>query len=125
LINAVALGLVIPVLSLGSIVRNEIFLHYLPRYQAMTDLLIKRAAASLPDSVVHLPSGGRSLLLNDSVLIERKDKNFVVLYTTRDSSAVGHSGYMYLSADDPEAVKAKRPELWYKRLAPNWYLWGD
>jgi hypothetical protein len=126
LISGIALGLFIPTIRLGGDVRDQIFLFELPTYQKITDLLISQEGIKSADTTVDFPLGYTSGLVNDEhALIERGDDNSItVLYLTRDSSALGHSGYLYSSDDNLDALKAKRPETGFCRLAPHWYLWA-
>jgi hypothetical protein len=119
LINAVALGAFIPALALGGFIRVHLFLADLPRFQTMTNLMIQDNATTFPSSYSHL-------LVSDHVIIDHgQDNNVTVLYFTPDSSAVGHSGFLYRSDDDIQALKGEFPDFGFRRIAPKWYLWGS
>jgi hypothetical protein len=126
LIIVSVIGLFVPTMILGGHLRNQIFLAELPIYQKITDILVSQVQYRASDTTVCFPPGYTSNLVNDQrALIERSDDNSItVLYFTRDSSALGHSGFMYRSDDHPDVLKMKRPEMGFKRIAPKWFVWG-
>ncbi len=126
LISIVALGLFIPTLILGGKLRNEIFLFELPTYQKITDILISQKQIKANDPVVPFPAGYTSELIDDRYAsVRRDDSSITVLYLTRDSSAIGHAGFMYRSDDDPTPLKKQDPEMGFRRIAPHWFTWGS
>jgi hypothetical protein len=126
LIIAIAICTGILALKLGAALRDQIFLWELPKYQKITDLLI-REQTTAANTDVCFPSGYTSELVNDKrVSIEQgKDKAITVIYFTRDSSALGHAGYLYRSDDNLESLHKLHLRMGIGRLAPKWYVWGD
>jgi hypothetical protein len=127
LISIVTLGLFIPTMRLGGDLRNWMFLSELPTYQKITDILINQKQINPNDEVVPFPSGYSSSLLNDQhAAVERNnDGSIVVLYLTRDSSALGHSGYFYSSNADPAVIKKHHPDMGFYPIAPHWFWFAD
>jgi hypothetical protein len=126
LINAVALGAFIPTLALGGFLRDQIFLANLPIYQAVADSSVAHVKSSDTDLWNGYPTGFSSSLVGEHVLVRRSsDGAFTVMFVTRDSSAVGHAGYLYRSDDDESELRRENPDAGFKRLVPNWYVWGD
>jgi hypothetical protein len=127
LLSGLYLGLAIPFLYLGGFLSNQIFLWELPQYQAVTDLMVQqeKTKAAVFRTRVELPPGYEYLFVSPKASIECDENNIVtVLYTTNDSSAVGHAGSLYRSDDDPAPLKNEHSTFGYVRLAPCWYLWG-
>jgi hypothetical protein len=124
-IVAVALVSFIPVVWLGNLIRIQLFLAYLPDYQIMTEQVLQRSTSDRFNSSLAFRGPSWALLVRDRAMVTRyKDGDIIVLYSTWDSSALGHSGFMYCSSDDPEVMKAKHNTFGYKKLAPYWYEWG-
>ena len=114
----------ISAMILGGEIRKQLFLHSLPDFDRMTMQLIQQhpndrfGAEELPE--------GWNYLVADYASVRRGENGSVaVLYLTRDSTAVGHSGFMYYSGVDPKVIFPNDRETGFKRIAPNWYLWGD
>jgi hypothetical protein len=59
------------------------------------------------------------------VLINSTKGNVTVRYISRDSSALGHRGYMYRSDDNPVALEREFLRMGYTRLAPHWFFFSD
>jgi len=129
LINVTLCLLFFPTIRLGDFLRERLFLMHLARFQEVTNLLVGNEAANLNrgDSyrVTRLPPGCSDLHVADNVLIDSKQKNITVRYVSRDSSALGHRGYMYRSDDDPAALRTDFPRLGYTRIAPHWFFFSD
>jgi hypothetical protein len=121
--------LVFPTIRLGNFMNERLFLMHLTRFQEVTNLLVENQTAKLNggDSfvVTRLPTGYSDLHVAGTVLIDSKQRNITVRYVSRDSSALGHRGYMYRSDDDPAAIEREFPRLGYKRIAPHWFFFSD
>ncbi len=117
--------LIIPTIRLGGFFQERLFLMHLTRFQEVTNFLTEKEAARLNhgDTVIMtgLPSSYSDLHVADRVLISSKQKNITVRYVSRDSSALGHSGYMYRSDDDPAALEREFPNVGYRRIVPHWF----
>jgi hypothetical protein len=104
-------------------------LRHLPRFQQITDVLIRdeRAKANAEAFLVavKLPPAYRDLDVGDTVLIDSRKENVTVRYITRDSSALGHRGYLYALDDSPAGLLNEYPSLGYHRLAPHWFFFSD
>jgi hypothetical protein len=128
-INATICLLFFPTTRLGDSLRERMFLRHLSRFQAVTNLLIENAAPTfnlgISFTVTQLPPGYSDLHVADKVLVDSKQKNITVRYISRDSSALGHRGYMYRSDDDPAALMREFPRLGYTRIAPHWFFFSD
>jgi len=129
LINVTLCFLIVPTIGLGDFLSERLFLMHLKRFQEVTNLLTENEAAKLNggDSfvVTRLPTGYSDLHVAGTVLIDSKQRNITVRYVSRDSSALGHRGYMYRSDDDPAAIEREFPRLGYKRIAPHWFFFSD
>jgi hypothetical protein len=126
LISFVALVLFIPAVILGNDLRDKIFLFELPYYQKITDSLIDQSSASAKDYLVVVPPDFSSAFVNDKhASVDRSEGGVTVLYFSRDSSAVGHAGYLYRSDDDIAELKKQDPHMGVYRIAPHWFSWGD
>jgi hypothetical protein len=127
LINITLCFLIVPTIGLGDFLRARLFLMHLTRFQEATNLLIENEAAKLNRGdtliVTRLPAGYSDLHVADKVLIDSKQKNITVRYISRDSSAIGHRGYLYRSDDDPAALTREFP--WLTRIAPHWFFYSD
>ena len=125
LIIAALIVLFVPAIILGDALRERIFLAELPAFQKMTDLLISQGVPAHGFATVQLPPSFLNPLVSDHASIERGEDNVItVTYFTGDSSAVGHSGFLYRSDDNPEPLKKEHARMGFRRLAPLWYLWG-
>lgn len=126
-INAAACLLVFPTIRLGDLVAKELFLKHLDRFEEATNLLTRNEAAQREGSLTdaRLPPGYADLHVAEHVLISSKQGSITVRYISRDSSALGHRGYMYRSDDDPVALEEEFPHLGYSRLAPHWFSFSD
>ena len=117
--------LIFPTIRLGGVFAERLFLMHLTRFQEVTSLLTEKDAAKLNrgDTVIMtgLPSSYSDLHVADRVLIISKQKNITVRYLSRGSSALGHSGYMYRSDDDPAAFEREFPKVGYRRIVPHWF----
>jgi hypothetical protein len=124
LIYVLILTLVIPTVIFGNWLNRERFLFELPRYQQLTDQLLENATPKT--RAVYIPPNYSDLVLYPSALVRHEASGGVsVWYLSGDSSAVGHSGYVYQSNDDLAALKHDHPEAGFSRIAPRWYLFGD
>ncbi len=129
-INAIVLLLFFPTVDLGSFMRNRVFLMRLPKFQQATDLLIESTKAKVDGQpfstlVVPLPVGYSNLNVLDKAQIRSTDGNNTVRYFNRDSSALGHSGYMYRSDDSSMALNRDYPKSGYTRVAPHWFFFSE
>lgn len=129
LLNVVVCLLFFPTIRLGDSLRDRIFLMRLARFQEVTNLLIGNEAAKVNHeayvTAARLPPGYSNLHVADMVLINFTKENITVRYITRDSSALGHRGYMYRLDDNPAALTKDFPELGYTRIAPHWFFFSD
>jgi hypothetical protein len=129
LINVAICLLFFPTTRLGVFLRERLFLMNLTRFQEVTNLLMENQTARLNHGDSHigaqLPPAYSDLHVADYVLIDSKQKNITVRYVSRDSSALGHRGYMYRSDDDPAALRTEFPRLGYTRLSPHWFFFSD
>lgn len=129
LINVTVCLLFFPTTQLGDFFRERLFLRHLSKFQAVTNLLLENEAPKFNLGVslteTRLPPGYSDLHVKDRVLIDSKQKNVTVRYISRDSSALGHRGYMYRSDDDPAALRSEFPNLSYERIAPHWFFFSD
>lgn len=129
LINVIVFLLFIPTTHLADVVRERLFLRHLARFQDATNLLIRNGAAKLNDGdcfiLTRLPAEYTDLHMADTVLIDSKQKNITVRYVSKDSSAIGHRGYIYLSDDNPDTLNRDFPQFGYKRIAAHWFYYAD
>jgi hypothetical protein len=128
-INLVVVLLLFPTINLGGYLRDRIFRSRLPKFQAATDVLKERESAKAESAnssiMVPLPPGYSNLDVKDRVLISSTKRNITVRYFERDSSALGHSGYMYRSDDDPTELSKEFPNTGYTRVAPHWFYFSE
>ena len=128
-INAIIFLLLFPTIDLGSFLRDRVFLMRLPKFQEATDLLINREKAKVDSegfsTLVPLPPSCSNLDVLDKVQISSTHGNVTVRYFNRDSSALGHSGYMYRSDDNPTALEKEYPKTGYSRVAPHWFFFSE
>jgi hypothetical protein len=128
-INAIILLLLFPTIDLGSFLRDRVFLMRLPKFQQATDLLIEsekaKAESERFSTLVPLPATYSNLDVLDKVEISSTHGNITVRYFNRDSSALGHSGYMYRSDDNPAALDKEYPKTGYTRVAPHWFFFSE
>jgi hypothetical protein len=128
-INLAVVLLLFPTLNLGGYLRDRIFLSRLPRFQEATDLLIKNEKAKTDGErfsiLVPLPASYSNLNVKNRVEIGSTNENFTVRYFNRDSSALGHSGYMYRSDDSAAGLEKQYPKTGYTRVAPHWFYFVD
>jgi|SRR5215467_1532039 len=129
LINAAFCLLFFPTTRVGSVLRDRLFLAHLARFQEVTNLLIKNQPAHVTTeasvSVVRLPAGYSALHVADQVLIDSTREGITVRYISRDSSALGHRGFMYRSDDDAIGLGKEFPRLGCTRVAPHWFFFSD
>jgi hypothetical protein len=129
LINIFVCLLFFPTTRIGGLLGERLFLMHLARLQEVTNLLIKNEAAKVnPETsiiVARLPPAYSNLHVADTVLINSTKENITVRYISRDSSALGHRGYMYRSDDNPTALTRDFPRLGYTRIAPHWFFFSD
>lgn len=129
LINVLICLLVFPTAKLGSLLKDRLFLTHLEKFQEVTNLLIENARAANKEKVfrtgAQLPDKYSSLHTSRTVLLDFTPEGVSVRYFTRDTSALGGSGYLYRSDDDPVALKKDFPRLGFKRLAPHWFFFAD
>ena len=109
--------------------RDWLFLRHVERFQAVTDLLIKneRARANTEEfsTVVHLPPGYSDLHVAETVFVKSAKGNTTVEYLVRETSALGHSGYIYRADDNTTALEKDYPRIGYTYLAPHWFFFTD
>jgi hypothetical protein len=124
-LNGAFLLLFWPTLDLGRFLSDQLFLKHLTRFQQVTDVLLRNEEAKYAGrtftDMLDLPAAYSNLHVKEKVQIRRTEMSTSVLYLNRDSSALGHSGYMYRSDDDPGALRKDYPKMGYTRLAPHWF----
>jgi hypothetical protein len=129
LVNIVFCLLFFPTISLAGSLRDRLFLKRLPRFQAVTNLLIKDEVAKTNGDVfsivISLPPGYSDLNVLDRVLISSTKENITVRYALRNSNALSHRGYMYRSDDNPMALSVEYPKAGYTRVAPHWFFFSE
>jgi hypothetical protein len=129
LINAAVCLLFFPTIRAGGMLRDRLFLRHLARFQEVTDLLIanKRARTNAEEfsTAVQLPSSYSDLHVAGTVLIKFTKANTTVEYLARETSALGHSGYIYRSDDSAAALEKDYPRIGYTHLAPHWFFFSD
>ena len=122
-INIATCLLFFPTTWLGNSLRERVFLRHLSKFQAVTNSLIENEApksnlgVSLSQTL--LPPGYSDLHVADKVLVDFKQTNITVRYISRDSSALGHRGYMYRSDDDSAALEREFATYGYTCMAPR------
>ncbi len=128
-VNIVFCLLLFPTIILGSSLRDRLFLKRLPRFQEVTNLLIKDEMAKTNgdavSSVVSLPPSYSNLNVLDNVLISTTKENITVRFALRNSNALSHRGYMYRSDDDPRTLSKEYPRTGYTRVAPHWFFFSE
>jgi hypothetical protein len=128
-INAIIFLLLLPTINLGSFLRDRLFLMRLPTFQEATELLIKSEKAKVDSggisTLVPLPASYSNLNVLDRVEISSVRGNVTIRYFNRGSSALGHSGYMYRSDDDPTLLDTDYPKTGYTRVAPHWFFFSE
>jgi hypothetical protein len=101
----------------------------LPQFQEATDILVKdeiaKANGDVPPHMVSLPPGFSNLNVADHVLIGSTKGTVTVRYPFNNSSALGHSGFMYRSDDSELALSKEFPKTGYTHLAPNWFFFSE
>jgi len=130
LINVAVCLLFFPAIRAGSLLRDRLFIRHLARFQEVTETLIanERARASREEysTSVRLPSSySDGLNVADTVFIECTKENTTVEYLVRETSALGHSGYMYRSDDNAVTLAKDYPRIGYTHLAPHWFFFTD
>lgn len=129
LINVVVCLLFFPTIRAGGMLRDQLFLRHLARFQEVTNFLIEneRARANTEEfsTVVHLPSGYSDLNVAGTVLIKSTKENTTVEYLVRETSALGHSGYIYRLDDNTIALEKDYPRIGCTHLAPHWFFFSD
>jgi len=128
-INVVVFLLLFPTASLGVFLSNRLFLMRLPEFEEATNVLVENEKAK-PEGerssrVVPLPPRYSNLPVKGLVHIRPTGENITVRYFNRDSSALGHSGYMYRSDDNPTALEKEYPNTGYTRVAPHWFYFSE
>jgi hypothetical protein len=100
-----------------------------PTFQEATELLIKSEKAKVDSggisTLVPLPASYSNLNVLDRVEISSVRGNVTIRYFNRGSSALGHSGYMYRSDDDPTLLDTDYPKTGYTRVAPHWFFFSE
>ena len=128
-INLAVCLLAYPAIYLGASLRDRIFLKHLSRFQAATTLLVEDATPKFGTGVSEvehrLPSGFADLGVADRVLIDSKQGAITVRYISRDSSALGHRGYLYRSDDNLAGLRRDFPRLEYSRVVRGWFTFSD
>lgn len=129
LINVAVCLLFFPTIRAGAMLRNWLFLRHLTRFQEVTNILIaqERARANTEEflTVAHLPSGYSDLYVADRVLIKSAKENTTVEYLARETSSLGHSGYIYRLDDNTDLLRKDYPRIGYTHLAPHWFFFSD
>jgi hypothetical protein len=129
LINVVIAMLSRPAARLGGFLQNRLFLAHLPRFQQITEKLIREEQAKPhPDSyiaIATLPPGNSNLRVLNNVRIDATKASITVRYIVRNSSALSHRGYMYRSDDNPTALEKEFPHTGYTHLAPHWFYFSE
>jgi hypothetical protein len=129
LINVAICLVFFPAIRAGGILRDRLFLRHLARFQEVTDFLIanERATANADEFavVVQLPLTYSDLRVADKVFIKSIRGDTTVEYLERETSALGHTGYMYRSDDSATALEKDFPKMGYTHLAPHWFLFAD
>jgi hypothetical protein len=128
LINVATCLLFFPMSWFGDSFRERIFVRHLSRFEETTNFLIENEASKSnagTSSVAQFPPGYSDLHVADKVLIDRQQNNITIRYITRDSSALGHRGYLYRSDDDVAALEKEFPRLEYTHVAPHWFFFSD
>src|SRR5690348_2250853 len=109
LINVAVCLLFFSAIRVGGIVRDQLFLRHLARFQEVTNFLIanERATANPGEFavVVQLPASYSDLRVADKVYIKSSNGDTTVEYLERETSALGHTGYMYRSNDSTTALE--------------------
>jgi hypothetical protein len=128
-VNIIFCLLLFPTMSLGGSLRDRLFLTRLPRFQEVTNLLIKdevaKANGNVFSTVVSLPPGYSSLNVLDRAFISSTPENITVRYALRNSNALSHRGYMYRSDDDSQTLSKEYPKTGYTRVAPHWFFFSE
>ncbi len=129
ILNAMICLLLFPTMNLGGSLRNRLFLRRLPKFQEVTNHLIKDELAKANgedfSDIVSLPPQYSGLNVLDRVQIRSDKENITVRYAMRDSSALGHNGYLYRLNDDPAALSKDYPKMGYTRVAPHWFFFSE
>jgi hypothetical protein len=129
LINVIIALLLFPTIRLGGYFRGRLFLRRLVRFQEVTNLIVEaertKAQREVFSAVVPLPLSYSDLNVLDRVQVSSTKENITVRYATRDSSSLGHSGYMYRSDDDPLSLRREYPNTEYARVAPHWFFFSE
>ena len=126
---AVAVGSMIPVITLGGEIRERLILHSLPDFQRMTDQLaagtpdfehIDARFASTPTeryTLAQTPKGWSCLVRDNVSIFRHKDGSLSVWFMTEDSGFIRRM-LIYCSNDDPQSFY---PDWPLKRIAPKWF----
>jgi hypothetical protein len=129
LINVAFCVLLFPATRLGGIIRDRAFLTRLPKFQELTEILVKKeiakAGGDTPAHVVSLPPGFSDLNVADHALISSTKGNITVRYSVKNSNALSHRGFMYRSDDSETGLSQEHPKAGYTRLAPNWFFFSE
>jgi hypothetical protein len=129
LINVAVCLLFFPTIRAESILRDRLFLLHLARFQEVTDSLIanERARANTEEfsTAVQLPPSYSDLRVAGTVWIKSTKGNTTVEYLARETSALGHNGYIYRSDDSAAGLEKDHPEIGYTHLAPHWFWFND
>jgi len=101
----------------------------LSEFQQVTDQLIRDEKDKLGKdefrAVLALPPNHPKLNVMDNAQISVLKSDICVRHFSRDSSALGHGGYMYRSDDDPVALEREFPHTGYTRVAPHWFFFSE
>lgn len=124
LVSLLALLLFVPAILIGEKIREEIFLFNLAYYQSVADRLIAESKKQSDNSTVQFPPGLSSILVDERASVLRESEGITVMFFSRDSSALGHRGFLYQIDDNPAPLKKSHPSIGFRRLAPEWYVWG-
>jgi hypothetical protein len=129
LIGVFVVLLFFPTANLGGFLRDRLFLLHLARFQEVTNRILDNERSKTKGGELSIaatiPPGYSNLNVRDTALVSFAEEGFTVGYAMRDSSALGHSGYMYRSDDNPMALSKEFPYFEYTRVAPHWFFYSD
>jgi hypothetical protein len=129
ILNVVLCLLLFPAIILGGSLRDRLFLMRLSRFQEVTNLLVADELAKTSDNpfsaVASLPPQYSDLNVLDRVFISSTKERITVRFAMQDSNALGHSGYMFRSDDNPVTLSKEYPNTGYTRVAPHWFFFSE
>lgn len=129
LINVILCLLVFPTISLGGSLRDRLFVMHLSRFQEAADFLIQdemaKTGGNVFSTIVSLPPRYSDLKVLGGVFVTSTKDSVTVRFATRDSSALGHQGYLFRSDDNPAALRTEFPKMGYTRIVPHWFFFSQ